>query len=233
MKRNKVLGNGAIIVVLCSMLACAKPDGHYKNNQYFQYYVSTIRIKEPRVVIFEKEDMDWGLRPTCALVCPDSAVCHCTEPDWIDREDIFLLNTSSYYTENEEGFNAYGSWFYKLKPWDKGYYLSFDLKPYNDTIKVGRFYFDDDLTFTLSLHTTSFYYDNTKRPKNEPMSEKWDVLDTTIYSNTYRLAVSPRYSIWQTYKINKLRKEMKVYYETIELPDTTLFLPVDCVKNEN
>lgn len=232
MKRDFI--SGLVLIVGLLLTACTSTNENYRNNQYFQYYVSAIRIKEPRVVIFVNEECpDWGIHPTHALVCPDSAVNHCTEPDWINREDVFLLNTSSYYTENEEGFNAYGSWFYKLKPWDKGYYLSFDLKPYNDTIKVGRFYFDDDLTFTLSLHTTSFYYDNTKRPKNEPMSEKWDVLDTTIYSNTYRLAVSPRYSIWQTYKIDKLRKEMKVYYETIELPDTTLFLPVDCVKNEN
>jgi hypothetical protein len=207
MKRNKIWIGGIIALILYCMPACIKTDCQYKNNQYFQYYVSAIRIKEPRVVIFVNEECpDWGIHPTHALVCPDSAVNHCTEPDWINREDVFLLNTSSYYTENEEGRIAYGNWFYKLKPWDKGFSLSFDIKPYNDTIKVGRFYYDDDLTFTLSLHTTSFYYDNTKRPKDEPMSEKWDVLDTTIFSNTYRLAVSPRYTIWQMYKISRFEK---------------------------
>ena len=192
---------------------------------YYQFYISTIRIQNPRVVLFYDRDGSYIDYPMRGFVCPDSAVKYCADMNWKDREDVFLLN-GRWYHEEQNLFKAYGKWFYKLKSWDEGHPW-FNPTPFNDTIHVAHFFFEEDLSFILSLHTVSYWIWDSHDP------EKGDLIDAAKYANTYRMAVRPKYTIWQTLKIRKLKNEMETYYEVIELPDTTLFIPVDCEKNEN
>lgn len=220
MKRGFI--SNLVILTGFIMAACTSADDNYRSNQYYQYYISTIRIQNPRVVLFHEQDMWYEDYPMCGFVCPDSAVKYCADRNWKDREDVFLLNGRRYY-EEQGLFKAFGKWFYKIKPWDVGGEPWPDLESFNDTIQVGRFYYDEDLSFILSMHTTAYWTWDAHSPGE-------DLTDTAKFAKTYRLAVRPKYSIWQTYKINKLQH---ICYEAIEYTDTTLFVPIDCEEDED
>ena len=213
----------SILIIVSNIVACKNIDSEYRNNMYYQYYISTIRIQNPRVVLFHERDMWYYDYPMCGFVCPDSAVKYCADKNWKDREDVFLLNGRWYY-EEQGLFKAYGKWFYKIKPWDAGGEPWHDLESFNDTIQVGHFYYDEDLSFILSMHTTAYWTWDSKDP------EGGDLIDTVKYANMYRLAVRPKYSIWQTYKINKLQDTC---YEAIEYTDTILFVPTKCWEEDD
>lgn len=202
-----LMKRSSIWIVLCCMMACNNVDSNYTNNQYFVYNISTIKIDNPRIVLFEDyEEGGFGSlkNPMINFVCPDSAVQYCSEPGWKDRDDVFLLNFRSFEVSPEKTLEAPFNWFYKRMPWDQGYIPWRDLQVFNDTIKVGRFYYDEDLTFILSMATTSYYWYDPRRPKEAAMSDEWDNCDAVKYSNIYRLAVRPKYPIWQALKIRNL-----------------------------
>ena len=73
------------------------------------------------------------------------------------------------------------------------------------------------------MHTTAYWTWDAHSPGE-------DLTDTAKYAKTYRLAVRPKYSIWQTYKIKKLED---ICYEAIEYTDTILFVPSKCEENED
>ena len=220
MKRDFI--SSLLILVGFVVTACTSADDNYRNNQYFQYYISTIRIQNPRVVLFHEQDMWYEDYPMCGFVCPDSAVKYCADRNWKDREDVFLFN-GRRYSEEQGLFKAYGKWFYKIKPWDVVGAPWHYLESFNDTIQVGHFYYDEDLSFILSMHTTAYWTWDAHSPGG-------DLTDTAEYAKTFRLAVRPKYSIWQTYKINKLQDTC---YEAIEYTDTILFVPTKCTEEDD
>lgn len=189
------------LLLFCCLQACTNLDQVSSGNKYFQYYLSYIHIHNPRVVFFHAKDGSLD-EPMLNFVCPDSAVKYCTDSNWINREDVYILNTRSYEQE-QDAFPASGNWLYKRKPWDYGYYPWYNIQSINDTISIGRLYFDKDLTFILSLHTTSYEWYDPRKPEGEPISEKWDQMDAILFANTYRLAVRPYYSKSQIKKIKE------------------------------
>ena len=196
-----------IVIFVCCLMACNNTDSKYTNNKYFIYNISTVKIADPRIVLFKGNEDGYGslMNPLLNFVCPDSAVRFCSEQGWINREDVFLLNFRSFEVGAERSLEAPSYWFNKCMPWDRGFLPWRDLEVFNDTIRVGRFFYDEDLSFVLSMIPTSYYWYDPRRPKNVPMSDRWDNCDAVRYSNTYRLAVRPNYSIWQTVKIRKMR----------------------------
>ena len=223
MKRNYT--SFSLIIIGFVFVACTPKDSEYRNNMFFQYYISTIRIQNPRVVLFYERDGSYIDYPMHGFVCPDSAIKYCADRNWKDREDVFLLN-GRWFHEEQSLFKADGKRFFKIKPWDEGHPW-FDPEPFNDTIHVAHFFFEDDITFILSMQSTAYWEWDSQDP------EEGDLIDTAKYANTYRLAVRPKYSIWQNKKIEKLKKELRVCYEVIELTDTTLFVPVKCEEDED
>ena len=192
-----MIKRSSVLIFACCLVACNNADSEYTNNKYFQYYISTIHINNPRAVYFLGSSCPYD-SPMSGFVCPDSAVKYCADSGWIDRDDVFLLN-SRWYNDEKYIEKAYGKWIYKLKPWDVGYGTK-ETEYFNDTISIGSFYFDKDLSFVLSMHTTKYWTWDAHSPGG-------DLVDTATFSNTYRLAVRPNYSIWQTLRIRKFHKQ--------------------------
>lgn len=224
MKRDFI--GSLLILVGFVVTACTSADDNYRNNQYYQYYISTIRIQNPRVVLFYEHNGLYNDYPQKGFVCPDSAVKYCTDYHWKDREDVFLLNGCWHDKEEQSFFKSYGDRSYKPKSWEERLPW-LDPEPFNDTIHISRFFFDEDLTFVLSMHTTAY----TVWDSNDP--DEGDLIDTIKYANTYRLAVRPKYSWWQNYKIRKIKKETDVCYDAIEYPDTIFYVPTKCGEEDD
>lgn len=215
MKRKRNI-RSSILLLACCLIACTNKESNYTNNKYFQYYISTIHIDNPRIVNFHdlKEECNPYGPPMSNFVCPDSAVKYCTESNWINRSDVFLLNSSSYNQEREvswcDGFRAYGNWLYKFKPWEVTNGVK-EMKPYNDTICIGHFYFEENISFILSMHTTDYWLYSENSYVVDTV-EYQDLFEKSEYFNTYRLAVRPKYSIWQNIQIHKsIQSEIENY----------------------
>lgn len=136
MAKNKILVRIIQLTLVICFVGLCSCTNRMQQCRYYQYYVGTMRIDNPVLVEFEKQDDMW-------FVCSDSALYCCNDSDWLNRDDVFpylpVVEFNSlfptYFPRKELSHLAYFQWnyvpFYKCERID------------NHTIC--RFYYDVNL----------------------------------------------------------------------------------------
>lgn len=116
-----------------------------EQGKYYQYYIGTMKIKNPILVQLEEQSNMW-------YVCPDSALYCCNDLDWLCRDDVFP------YLPIVE-FNSLLRTYYPRKELSQMPYFQWDYFPFYESERINnhtifRFYYDVN-TFECYMQATN------------------------------------------------------------------------------
>ncbi len=188
---------------------------------YYRYSIGLgiLTIDNPVYVWYSGRGSDSNVY---SYVCPDSALCHCTEPNWEEREDVYPfvcfgeLRNELYSEENERlATDEYASTFYtsplhKLFIWphfayeitDESTFQSIEHEGYE--ICYEKFYYGLN-KFDCFLQSVDGRWYDPSDP--EGINADADQFNALSFSPKYRIAVKDHYTFLQMIKLSKIYKK--------------------------